>query len=358
MSSTGRRPRRVVALTPDQLTELSTVGRRLEDGRGSPQDIEWAIDQDGQLWLLQARPITTLFPLPPESDRPLPRVYVEFGHVQGMLQPVTPMGMSTLKSVLANMFRSFGITVEIVDIGGRLYGDLSDLARGKSTRKRLVKLMAVDFGPRAQAVIEHVLTDPRFAPQPVAPARDSAALRGTSCVRRPGPWPVSSVRWPGRRRPATDCCVDIAQIKKDVTRPRPTYAPPPERLDFVDTHDSSSGHERIIWPIVTGIMVAAAPAPLLKGIATESEVNIVLGGMPHNVTIDMDLALWRLAEQAAGHRDLLSDTPPAELAARYLDGRCPTSDWRRSWTPTATGPWPRSTSVFPGGTRTRRRSSP
>ena len=33
-------------------------------------------------------------------------VYLEFGHVQGMLQPVTPMGMSTLKTVVAMSRRS------------------------------------------------------------------------------------------------------------------------------------------------------------------------------------------------------------------------------------------------------------
>jgi pyruvate,water dikinase len=45
--------------------------------------------------------------------------------------------------------------------------------------------------------------------------------------------------------------------------------------------------------------------------------------MPHNVTIEMDLALWRLAERAGEHRRLLLDTPPEDLAARYLDGTLP-----------------------------------
>ena len=46
-----------------------------------------------------------------------------------MLQPVTPMGLSTLKAQIAGMLAALGVRAEIVDIGGRLYGDLTDQAR-------------------------------------------------------------------------------------------------------------------------------------------------------------------------------------------------------------------------------------
>ncbi|QPF73605.1 hypothetical protein G8A07_12180 [Roseateles sp. DAIF2] len=38
--------------------------------QGSPQDIEWALDAAGRLWLLQSRPITTLDELPDEPEGP------------------------------------------------------------------------------------------------------------------------------------------------------------------------------------------------------------------------------------------------------------------------------------------------
>jgi pyruvate,water dikinase len=57
-------------LTREQLTALHAAGRRLQKHSGDPQDIEWAIDQGGTLWLLQTRPITSLFPAPPASGRP------------------------------------------------------------------------------------------------------------------------------------------------------------------------------------------------------------------------------------------------------------------------------------------------
>jgi pyruvate,water dikinase len=46
-------------LAPQDLTALAELGRSLEERFGCPQDIEWAI-ADGELYLLQSRPVTTL----------------------------------------------------------------------------------------------------------------------------------------------------------------------------------------------------------------------------------------------------------------------------------------------------------
>jgi pyruvate,water dikinase len=54
---------RVVAepvLSPQECAQLAALGRQLADLHGAPQDIEWAFDADGALFLLQSRPITTL----------------------------------------------------------------------------------------------------------------------------------------------------------------------------------------------------------------------------------------------------------------------------------------------------------
>ncbi|MDO3703042.1 PEP/pyruvate-binding domain-containing protein [Micromonospora sp. C28SCA-DRY-2] len=307
-------------LTAAQLTELRATGHRLQRHLGAPQDVEWAYDHDGVLWLLQSRPITTLFPLPPDNGKPTPRVYLEFGHVQGMLQPATPMGMSSLKALVAGMLASFGLTVEVTDIGGRLYGDLTDLARDRATRKRLVKLMAVDFGPRAQAVMEHVLADPRFAPAPRAAARRSRSgpalrtgLRAVSGVTR-------SLARPDAARDRLFREVEQLRLGSAAPAGLRTAA---ERLEFVRAQDTSAGADDIVWPIVAGMLAAALPPMLLAGVASRDEINTVLAGMPHNVTLDMDLALWRLSQRAGDHRELLLTTPPSELAARYAQGTLP-----------------------------------
>ncbi|MEV0842332.1 PEP/pyruvate-binding domain-containing protein [Actinocatenispora sera] len=60
-------------LTPRQAEAITDTARRIEAALGDPQDIEWAI-AGGQVWVLQARPITTVpaqGPALPASGRPL-----------------------------------------------------------------------------------------------------------------------------------------------------------------------------------------------------------------------------------------------------------------------------------------------
>ncbi|MFY1623418.1 PEP/pyruvate-binding domain-containing protein [Micromonospora sp. WMMD735] len=299
--------------------ELWAAGRRVQAHFGTPQDVEWATDHDGTLWLLQSRPVSTLFPAPPQTDDL--RVYVEFGNVQGMLRPVTPMGMATLRAMIAAMVASLGMRVEIVDIGGRLYGDLTDLVRRPASRRRLVRLMAVDFGPRAQAVMEHILRDPRFAPSGDGSRRRPAdASLGTALRALRGI--LRALARPDAARRRLVAAVDRLRAESAApTHLRTAH----ERLRFVRDHGDGDGGaaDDITWPIVAGMLASALPAHLLKGVAAEDEIHAVLRGVPHNVTIEMDLALWALADAARPHRELILDTPPAELAARYQRGALP-----------------------------------
>jgi len=52
-------------LLPQQLADLASLVSRVEATYGKPMDIEWAYTEEGLLRLLQARPITTIFPLDP-----------------------------------------------------------------------------------------------------------------------------------------------------------------------------------------------------------------------------------------------------------------------------------------------------
>lgn len=47
-------------LLESQVGELAQLCNKIEDHYKHPQDIEWAIDKSGKIWILQSRPITTL----------------------------------------------------------------------------------------------------------------------------------------------------------------------------------------------------------------------------------------------------------------------------------------------------------
>ncbi len=312
-----------------QLEQVRDAGRRLQRHFGSPQDIEWAFDAEGTLWLLQSRPITTLFPLPPDTGDT--RIYLEFGHVQGMLRPCTPMGVALLKLGGGMWFKSVGADIDprdplprLVPIGGRLYFDLTDLVRNKTMRKQLPTSLAI-YGPHAQGAIARAIEDPRFAPQRGLPFRLRTVLRGAVRLALPAiAGLVSSLARPASAR--ARAYRGVEEIKRLLIPPaEPASAA--ERLRWVleDSHKvvMSPDMRGIVWPLMAGIIAGTAPAGLLGRLASAEEIDAVLGGMPHNVTTEMDLALWGLAVNARAHEDLFLRTAPEELAARHFAGDLP-----------------------------------
>ncbi|MBJ6145534.1 PEP/pyruvate-binding domain-containing protein [Hymenobacter sp. BT559] len=84
-------------LTPATLAELYRLGQRLEAALGGPQDIEFAQDQAGRLWLVQARPIT----------QPVPEVVVyDNANIQESYCGVTtPLTFSFAQRAYATVYR-------------------------------------------------------------------------------------------------------------------------------------------------------------------------------------------------------------------------------------------------------------
>ncbi|MFB5196935.1 phosphoenolpyruvate synthase [Neobacillus sp. KR4-4] len=106
-------------LTDSQILQLEQVGRKIEAYFSCPQDIEWYLTEEA-LYIVQSRPITTLFPIP-EDTHGQNRVYLSFGHQQMMTDAIRPLGMS----FLMNLFDGFPLR----KAGGRLFLDLTyDLA--------------------------------------------------------------------------------------------------------------------------------------------------------------------------------------------------------------------------------------
>ncbi|WP_462411622.1 phosphoenolpyruvate synthase [Neobacillus sp. Marseille-QA0830] len=79
-------------LTDQQILQLARIGRKIEAYFGRPQDIEWCL-VDNTFYIVQSRPVTTLFPIPETNDQEN-HVYISVGHQQMMTDPIKPLGLS------------------------------------------------------------------------------------------------------------------------------------------------------------------------------------------------------------------------------------------------------------------------
>jgi len=95
---TRRGPSRV--LTARQAGAVAALARRVADRFGRPQDVEWAIDRAGRLWLLQARPMTAL-PPPVAWPAPGPGLWMRnFRLGEWLPEPATPLFATWLLPLL------------------------------------------------------------------------------------------------------------------------------------------------------------------------------------------------------------------------------------------------------------------
>ncbi|MEH7125461.1 phosphoenolpyruvate synthase [Bacillus sp. JJ1773] len=117
-------------LTEQQILQLAHIGRQIEAHFGCPQDIEWCLVDD-TFYIVQSRPITTLYPIPEANDEEN-HVYVSVGHQQMMTDPLKPLGMSLFQ------LTSFGPRFKA---GGRLFVDVTHMLASPDSRKMLLDAM-------------------------------------------------------------------------------------------------------------------------------------------------------------------------------------------------------------------------
>ncbi|RYD18359.1 MAG: phosphoenolpyruvate synthase, partial [Verrucomicrobiaceae bacterium] len=84
---------------------VAGLARDCESASGRPQDIEWAIDLGGKLWLLQSRPITTLG-LTPDPDDTL-RVWDNSNIAESYGGVTTPLTFSFARRIYESAYREF-----------------------------------------------------------------------------------------------------------------------------------------------------------------------------------------------------------------------------------------------------------
>lgn len=137
------------AANQQQLQKLAGLALQLEQHFAAPQDIEWALDAAGNIFLLQARPITVFAPGPVSEEQPVLAAETGNSHwsnaniAENFPHPVTPFLYSIVKRGYSAYFRElgngFGLSqrrmnamenafTHVVGVhGGRLYYNLSNI---------------------------------------------------------------------------------------------------------------------------------------------------------------------------------------------------------------------------------------
>jgi phosphohistidine swiveling domain-containing protein len=320
-------------LSDDELLALATLGDRAEQHFGAPQDVEFAFDDHRQVRLVQTRPITTVYPLPahvPDPDRVL-RVYFSANVFQGYFEPLTPMGIQFFRLLGTAGWRAFGVRVAdaasgpslLVEAGMRLYVDVTPIVRDSFGGRAIETVMA--FGEaRGSVVLARLATDPRFAP--VGRSRVRTIRRLVAGLFRVG---------------IPQAAVGVV-LRPSETRTR--YVQDMEEICRVRLAADTNGFARLdaferlllssmpaLLPRLLGIMLPTMLSlvlarMLLRGKASEDELQAITRGAPHNPTTEMDLALWSLSVELRADPDsrrVLMEQTPADLVAAYASGALP-----------------------------------
>ena len=114
--ATLTRPGADHVLTAEQADAVAALARAVADRYGQPQDVEWAIDGQDRLWLLQARPMTAL-PPPVSWEPPGPGLWMRnFRLGEWLPEAVTPLFGTWLLPLLEDgyldgMHTSIGVRV-------------------------------------------------------------------------------------------------------------------------------------------------------------------------------------------------------------------------------------------------------
>lgn len=332
------------ALSDADTARLVELGRRVAAEYNAPQDIEWAL-ADGSLALLQSRAITSLFPVP-QTHGNEQHVWFSFGAVQGLLGPMTPLGQDFIALAFAGGSRAFGArwdlrTQQVLDTAGeRLWIRIDGVLRN-SLGRGAAKTALTMIEPSVGRIVEELGREPGLQ---VTESRtrlstlwNLAGFFVPVALRFP-----YSFLFPERARTGLYRFVDdtLERLVRLVHPPEMVGRPPEERIHRLLT-DMAVFPQTVVPPLLRRFVPMVGPSIAMLRVLTEiaeqadpAEHGVaalaleVTRGLPHNVTTEMDMALWSTAQAIRADASALErfslDTPQ-RLAADYLAGQLPSA---------------------------------
>ncbi|MCX2929443.1 PEP-utilizing enzyme [Mycobacterium sp. CVI_P3] len=301
-------PEGTPVLVEDQLRTLAGLGRRAADLLDGPQDLEWAFDS-GNCWLLQSRPITSLFPLPPASPEPGLRVYLPAMLLaQGIAEPFTPAGNAFFGALTAGWIR-YLVTGRVVvgdtppawlpTVAGRLFIDATPVLQRRRLAARLTSRLT-QKEPTASAVVDQWLAENGarlLRPSGGLPLK-GMTLSGLSNLARMAA--VLAAPGRARRRVLAAADLDLMGLQREAAG----LNSPAAQLDFVENVLPARTCELVVkqLPVAYGEQFARVLAEGLvrRWLGPDADFDPVRRWLPHDPTVAMGAELARIARETAG----------------------------------------------------------
>jgi phosphohistidine swiveling domain-containing protein len=325
-------------LSEAQVHRLVAAGQQIQKEYGLPQDIEWAFS-DGELFLLQSRPITSLFPVPRVSFDPL-IVWFSFGAVQGLVGPLTPLGQEAIERVVLGIGKRLGIRIdyEKQDVfavaGERIWARISDLMRNPIGNRFFGGFLGF-IEPSVGQILRQLAAESRLGAGE-GRLKFSTLRRVVSFFLPVAANTIRTVLHPDGARERFDALLEayLQTVRIDPGADRF------ERLaNFAAFMGSQGGLADALPTLLPRFISIFAPAMaslnlighLLPG-KEEGDHGFsmlaleVTRGLPRNVTTDMDLELWQAASvirAEAGAAEAFRKADAPALAILYRDGILP-----------------------------------
>lgn len=310
--------RRARVLSDAELTRLVDLGRRIEAHYGRPQDIEWCF-AGGELFVVQARPITSLYPLPePPSPGDGPKIYACFNHFQVMTDAMPPLAIDVWRRMFpfgraADDYVPSPITSTA---GARLYIDLAPLLRRRLGRRMMLTALGhVDV--LAQSAARGLVQRPGFADGPRASTLQMARFLGPKVADLiAGLLWRDPERWRDRAMTETEALVARHVGRLDAARtPAQIAAQVAETVGVMMPRLFE-----LLPPLVLCGFVSAHLLERLAGPGHAADGEALARGLVGNVTTDMDLAVGDLADVARRHPAVAEALRAGELDPAALAG--------------------------------------
>jgi pyruvate,water dikinase len=329
------------SITDEHILHLSTMAEDIEALYDFPQDVEWALAPSAaglpvQLFILQSRPITSLYPLPATNpDDDLLHFYFSFALVQGLLDPFTPLGRDAIRFIFAGSARLFGLehthhTQPIIrEAGERLWGDITSVIRHPVGRRIVPRAFSV-IDPGSSQSLEEIMLDDTLA---VGQGRwkFSSFARMLKFMRTLVPKMLKAFRHPEgtAKRIHQEFTHYLAELE---AAQAPKDDNPPTLREAVDYfYKMRLSFQYAVPEIFSAAVAGLIPMAILGRLANElsESPDLILQasrGLPNNITTEMDLNLWQTAyqlQQDPSSRKHFESKSAEDLAQRYLEGKLP-----------------------------------